>query len=415
MEIFKRHKVLFLIVLLLIILPSFAEAGQFTYLKNQLISSVDESMITGIYTITYWFGYIGGIAFTLAGFLIRIGLELNANLIHSPLVQVGWQISRDFANLLLVIAIIVTAFGTILRMESYSYKKLLPAIIGIALLINFSLSLAGIFVDATGVVSNFFMAKSTPENVSDVNAFAANLNASLGLQKLMDPGDLNAEKQGIGATEFKFGAGALHLLGALFFVVVFTILGAGTMLVLAGAIIARYIALSLLLIILPLALMAFAFPNFRDKWNEWQGKFFEWLFFLPVSLFFIYLTIIFLANFRDDPNGIFQVINSADSSGLHNFISNLASSVAEIAIVIALLAGNLIISKKISGSAKDMVANQSYSIFSKLKSPKSFVSHLPICNLQFSTTMDILLKGNKKKAFTLPVDSDFLMLSLSIL
>ena len=367
MEIFKRHKVLFLIVLLLIILPSFAEAGQFTYLKNQLISSVDESMITGIYTITYWFGYIGGIAFTLAGFLIRIGLELNANLIHSPLVQVGWQISRDFANLLLVIAIIVTAFGTILRMESYSYKKLLPAIIGIALLINFSLSLAGIFVDATGVVSNFFMAKSTPENVSDVNAFAANLNASLGLQKLMNPGALDPT-QSIGATEFKFGAGALHLLGALFFVVVFTILGAGTMLVLAGEIIARYIALSLLLIILPLALMAFAFPNFRDKWNEWQGKFFEWLFFLPVSLFFIYLTIIFLANFRTDPNGIFQVINSADNSGLYNFISNLASSVAEIAIVIALLAGNLIISKKISGSARDMVANQSYSIFSKLKS-----------------------------------------------
>jgi hypothetical protein len=75
-----------------------------------------------------------------------------------------------------------------------------------------------------------------------------------------------------------------------------------------------------------------------------------------------------LANFRTDPNGIFQVINSADNSGLYNFISNLASSVAEIAIVIALLAGNLIISKKISGSARDMVANQSYSIFSKLKS-----------------------------------------------
>ena len=368
MKILKRHKILFLILLLLTILPSFAEAGEFTYLSNQILAAVDDSLAAGIYTITYWFGYIGGIVFTLAGFLIRIGLELNANLIYSPLVQVGWQISRDFANLLLVIAIIVTAFGTILRIENYSYKKLLPAIIGIALLINFSLSIAGIFVDATGVVSNFFMAKSTPQNTSDVNAFAANLNAALGLQKLMDPGGLDPEKTGMGATDFKFGATSFRVLGALFFVVVFTILGAGTMLILAGAIIARYIALALLLIVLPLALMTFAFPKFRDKWGEWQGKFFEYLFFLPVSLFFIYLTIVFLANFRDDPNGIFTVIAKAENSGLYNFIQNLAGSVAEIAIVIGLLAGNLIISKKISGSAKDMVADSSYAIFKKIKS-----------------------------------------------
>ena len=375
--IFKRHKILLLLLLLVILIPSLAQANAFSGAALSTISAADQIMGKVLFAAIYLIGYLAGIIFMIAGFLLQVGLELNANLINSPLVQVGWQISRDFANLLLVVAIITTALGTIIRWKGYTYKEILPSIIVVALLINFSLSIAGVFIDATGVVSNFFVAKSTP-NASDGNFtdFSDSLAAALGLQKAMKTDHLDEENFDQAAT-FKFGAKSLSLLAGLFFVVAFTILGGGTMMILAFSVVIRYIALSLLLIMLPLALISSTIPKFKKNWEEWQSKFIEYLTFLPVSLFFIYLTIIFLVNFKDDPGGIFIVTGSGEGE-VGSFILNIAETAARLSIVIGLLLGNLIISKKISGSAKDMVANGSFALFNKFKGGSRKIGMLPV-------------------------------------
>lgn len=376
--IFKRHKILLLLLLLVILIPSLAQAGAFEGGALSALAFADDMMAKVLYAAVYLIGYLAGIVFMIAGFLLQVGLELNANLINSPLVQVGWQISRDFANLLLVVAIITTALGTIIRWKGYTYKEILPSIIVVALLINFSLSIAGVFIDATGVVSNFFVAKSTP-NASEGNftQFSDSLAAALGLEKVMKTDHLDEEAGFTEGATFAFGKKSLQLLAALFFVVAFTVLGGGTMMILAFSVVIRYIALSLLLIMLPLALISSTIPKFKKNWEEWQGKFIEYLTFLPVSLFFIYLTIIFLTNFKDDPGGIFRIINSAEG-GVSSFIIEIAETAARLSIVIGLLLGNLIISKKISGNAKDMVANGSFALYNKFKGGSRKIGMLPV-------------------------------------
>ncbi len=375
---FKRHKILLLLLLLVILIPSLAQADVFSGAALSSIDIADDMMAKVLFAAVYLIGYLAGIIFMIAGFLLQVGLELNANLINSPLVQIGWQISRDFANLLLVVAIITTALGTIIRWKGYTYKEILPSIIVVALLINFSLSIAGVFIDATGVVSNFFVAKSTP-NASEGNftEFSDSLAAALGLHKAMKTDHLDEEPGFTEGADFKFGAKSLSLLAGLFFVVAFTVLGGGTMMILAFSVVIRYIALSLLLIMLPLALISSTIPKFKKNWEEWQGKFIEYLTFLPVSLFFIYLTIIFLTNFKDDPNGIF-IVTSSGTGEVGSFIINIAETAARLSIVIGLLLGNLIISKKISGSAKDMVANGSFALYNKFKGGSRKIGMLPV-------------------------------------
>lgn len=70
-------------------------------------------------------------------------------------IQVGWKACRDFTNMLFILFMVVVAFGTILRTEGYGVKKLLPKIIGAALLINFSLVLCAVIIDFSNITADF--------------------------------------------------------------------------------------------------------------------------------------------------------------------------------------------------------------------------------------------------------------------
>jgi len=165
----KKKNLILLILLVILILPNFAHA---TTVGDSIMGVIGSIISFAVFWINYFIGFIGGIIFALAGIFLQMGLELNARLILSPLVKTGWLITRDFANLGFVLAIITIAFATILRIETYGVKKMLTRLIMIALLVNFSLPLTGVLIDASGVVSNFFIQKAAPQSVGGVNKFA---------------------------------------------------------------------------------------------------------------------------------------------------------------------------------------------------------------------------------------------------
>src|SRR5581483_9356548 len=63
---------------------------------------------------------------------------------RTPIFLSGWVTTRNFANMLIVLAIIGIAVATILRFKEYEAKKLLLPIVVMALLINFSNVFCGI-------------------------------------------------------------------------------------------------------------------------------------------------------------------------------------------------------------------------------------------------------------------------------
>jgi len=317
-----------------------------------LMSVAGKSLSYIVFAINYFVGFIGGVIFAFGGFLLQVGLELNARLISSPIVQIGWQVARDIANLGFVIAIIVIAFGTMLRLETYNAKKMLATLVVVALLVNFSLTFAGVFIDASGLISNFFIQQVAPINAGGVNAFAESLAGAFQLQKLHEVKDIGAlpEFGGFGG----FTASTLGLVASIFFVALFTSLGASIMLIIAGLVVVRYIALSLLLILMPLAMITYVFPKLKNNWQRWLKSFSDWLVFLPVMLFFLYLAILVVTNFSDDPNSVMRIaasVEAGSSDFLDQFLMTIADTLqifAQMVVVLALLAGGLIVAKSFS-------------------------------------------------------------------
>src|SRR3989344_8140002 len=100
-------------------------------------------------TIGYVIGRIIAFFITLAGSLITILINSNANILTNNYVLEGFKISLSLANLGFVLAIILIAFGTILRVERYEFKRTLSNLVIAALLINFSFAIAGTIIDFT--------------------------------------------------------------------------------------------------------------------------------------------------------------------------------------------------------------------------------------------------------------------------
>ncbi|GAG19127.1 unnamed protein product, partial [marine sediment metagenome] len=71
---------------------------------------------------------------------------------QNPIVQVGWTLTRDLINMFFVIVLAFIGLATALRIEQYKYEKLLPIFIGIALIINFSPVICGLFIDASNII-----------------------------------------------------------------------------------------------------------------------------------------------------------------------------------------------------------------------------------------------------------------------
>lgn len=271
-------------------------------------------------------GQVAGAFLGVAGALTNWSLEFNNSLLRSPIVQSGWLITRDLANLGFVLAIIVIAFATILRLESYEMKKTIGRLIIAALLINFSLVIAGVFLDFSAILTQFFIDRAGG------NDFGVAIASSFKVNALLQT-DASAAQR---VTQ-DFGI----FIMALVFILVLTIIAAIALLALAGMLITRALALMLLLITMPLAWLAWVIPDFQSHWNEWWNKFFKWVWFAPMAAFFVYLAVVIGPTALIGPNRLPDV---AIAGGLTDLVKNLGTVLAQMVTVIGILLGGLKVS-----------------------------------------------------------------------
>ncbi|MFC1700950.1 hypothetical protein ACFLZ0_02335 [Patescibacteria group bacterium] len=281
-----------------------------------------------------------GLIFSFAALLLEIafGLEKFAN---APIVQTGWQLTRDLVNMLFVLVLLVIAFGAILQIEGYGIKKLLPKLIIVALLINFSLVICGTIIDASQVAAHFFY-----DEVAGNKGITLQLASALQVQKVyqIDPNADLEEKLPAGIsgsinTTFAVFAGALLILGAAI------ALGLGAFFLLT-----RLIMLWILLIMSPLAWFAGILPGTSGYTSQWWRKFLNWAFFAPVYFFFVWLAIQ-AAQFGSFNNIIQQEANNViASSGLLSAagiaLLSIPSAILQFLCIIGLLIGGVMWASK---------------------------------------------------------------------
>lgn len=245
--------------------------------------------IAGYLSMGCWISWLVSWIGTVAGFLIMIvmaileyALYLNSQIFALPGVQIGWNFTRDIANMGFVLGIIVIAFATILRSQSYGVKQLIVRLIVAAVMVNLSLSVAGVFMDLAGIPTQFFIDKISGAT-GGPTAMSQTLAAAFNIQ--------NIEKINSNSGT-SLGAGKVPtLLASIFFAVIFSFIILVTLIALTGMFLQRFMVLAILIILMPLAILAWVFPVISGNWNKWASKFFQWTFFAPLALFFLYLAV----------------------------------------------------------------------------------------------------------------------------
>jgi len=236
---------------------------------------------------------LGLILTQVIGVLIKVA-QYN-NFINEGPVAVGWVIVRDISNMFFVVILLVIAFATILRIEKYNYKKWLPKLLMMAVLINFSKTICGLLIDAAQVIMLTF-----------VTAFA-----QVGEGSLVDLlGITGWQKMGADEVEVKtWTVAGLYVLSVIYVVIALIVIVAMlAMLVMRMVMIWIYVVLS------PLAFLMSAFPDGAKYASQWWSEFTKNLIIGPVLAFFIWLSFTSLVSFSNENPQLVDNIGSSDGN-----------------------------------------------------------------------------------------------------
>lgn len=233
-----------------------------------------EGILQGIGNLFWELSEIG------ARFMSWIIVDFNraVGFYDNPFVQAGWTVVRDVANWFFIILLLTSALATILNVAPrFNARTILPKVVILALLINFSLFFMAFFVN----VSQVFITLFVQQGVSPYG------DIGLALAQAMRLGDLIPEaeiRENLDTLPEEFLIIGLHVIR-----IVFALGAAFIFFFLAIMFILRVVFLWIAMILSPLALVANLFPRTQPFFNQWLDNFINWLLFGVVATFFVWL------------------------------------------------------------------------------------------------------------------------------
>lgn len=207
----------------------------------------------------------------IVGLMVLIAKQNN--FINAEPVALGFPIVRDLANMVFIIALLIIAAGTILRLENYRYNRLLGRLIVMAFLVNLARFITGFFIQT----SQIFM-------LTFVNAFKdialGNFAYMFGLDKVLTFTRDHVNSNDSGAIFITLVAGLAMMIIAFSVTLALTVI-----------LIVRIIALWVLTILSPLAYALRIIPNTEKYASQWWSEFGKYLVTGPVLAFFLWLAL----------------------------------------------------------------------------------------------------------------------------
>ncbi|MEK7161000.1 MAG: hypothetical protein AAB724_03150, partial [Patescibacteria group bacterium] len=231
---------------------------------------------------------------------------------------------------------------------SYGIKRVLPRLILVVLLINFSFVFCVAIIDFTQVVANYFINAATNDQPTNL----ANI-----LMKGLEPAKIydvsKSQTDGIFARIAAVVMGPdLSVLLEMAAAIPVMFCAAFSFFALAFFLIVRMVWLWLLMIFAPLAWAAFVAPGLTSKigkggWDEWWAAFLKWALFAPIYAFFLYLALLIAQN----PNsmGAIGTTNLSATAATSPFLSAFFRSgtiILKYIVIMMILLGGLAMAQK---------------------------------------------------------------------
>ena len=262
--------------------------------------------------------------------------------IDSPAVVRGWIVVRDVGNMFFVLIFLLIAFGTILRIEAYNYKRHLPKLVLMAVLINFSKTICGLFIDFSQIVMLTFV-----NGFKDIGE--GSLVHMFGLREVFNLRD------DAGDIDFWALVGA-YLLGVLYMIIALVVVAAMTV-----SLVMRIVMLWIYVVLSPLAFLLSAFPGGQSYSQQWWSKFSKELITGPVLAFFVWLSFVSMTytssghevlgmqELDDEGN---QITENAPDTGISQ--AGTRDVFVRFIIAIGMLVGGMMMAQQMGGSAGQM-------------------------------------------------------------
>lgn len=288
-------------------------------------------------------GYMASLIVQVCGWILTttIGAVIDIakynDFVNNEQIKDAWIIIRDMCNMFFILILLVIAFATILRVETYNAKKLLPKLIIMAVLINFSRTICGLLIDASQLVMLTF-----------VNAFTNATGNFVSLLKVQDFLKLVEDNN----SWYKADTVDLNTaVGGLIIAVLFIIISTITLLAILIVFVVRMVMLWIYVVLSPFAFLLSSFPEGQKYAAQWWGEFIKYLINGPILAFFIWMALITM-----DKLPVKDFANTfAGASGSLEILTG--GKFMHFIIAIGMLVGGLIVSSQIGGIGASWGAN----------------------------------------------------------
>jgi len=255
---FRKFSIPLIVLMAVLFLPKIASAAW----GDGFLISISSAIATQIIYVA------GQLLLIFINLLIRVA-SFN-DFVDANIVNIGWVLIRDVANMGIVLALLVIAFYTVLNKESYGFSKMIT----------------GLVID----VGQIFM-------MTFVHAFegiaAGNLTYGFGLQDMLS---LRNAAEASGATPVN----DWNVFGALVLAVLLVIVALGVVVTMTVMLLYRIVTLWILIILSPIGFVGSIFPGqISALAKEWQSRLAKNVIFGPVLAFRFWLSMTVLSQITD--------------------------------------------------------------------------------------------------------------------
>lgn len=226
----------------------------------------------GLVTVVWILVKVCGIFLLISINGITLVGQYNDFINEAPIVE-AWMLVRDLCNMFFILILLIIAFGTILKIEAYGAKQLLGKLLLMAILINFSRMICGIFIDFAQVIMLTF--------INAIGTSGSNFVTALRAPDLLTVAQATYTKD----LDF-FNTLTGYIAGFIFLVI-----GTVVMIALLATLVMRVVMIWIHVVLSPFAFLLAAFPAGQTYARQWWGDFSKNVIVGPVLAFFIWMAL----------------------------------------------------------------------------------------------------------------------------